>query len=248
MRISLLFIALAATLLAGCKGGNPAQGPTGTLVLNLSHTCGGQALGTDTLKVDSLFSMKLEKFSYIISNVELLKADGSTVPVPNSAQVVNALTNGGNPVVSLSAPVGEYKGLRFYIGLDSATNHQEVANLPQGHPLNVPEMHWSWMPAAGYKFMALEGMLFQAGNDSAKVLTYHLATDALFTRIDAAQESSISVRENQTASLNLWVELQHLFTNVSLPAERVSESMSPPHVELAKKIARNWPQMFRVTP
>lgn len=246
LALSIVFV--AALALAACKGGQPAQtGPMGTLNLNISHTCGGAGLTGDTLKLDSLNRLKVSKFAYIISNVQLVKADGSTVPVTFPGQVIDGMANGGGTTLALKAPVGEYTAVRFYIGLDSATNHQAVANLEQTDPLNVPEMHWSWMPEAGYKFMALEGELYMPGQDSALAITYHLATDALYTPIELAQNSLV-IAENQPAEVATLMELQLLFKDINLPAERNSESMSPPQVELAKKLAKNWPGMFiRIT-
>lgn len=77
---------------------------------------------------------------------------------------------------------GHIHQVHFNLGLDSATNHADPTMAP--YPLNIPGMHWSWNPAAGYKFLNMEGHVDGNGDGDYddvddKVFTYHCATDAL---------------------------------------------------------------------
>ncbi|MDB6004434.1 MAG: hypothetical protein JWR15_1421, partial [Prosthecobacter sp.] len=54
-------------------------------------------------------------------------------------------------------PAGDYKGIRFRIGVDEATNKSDPNRYAPEHALNpqVNGLHWGWQ--GGYVFMALEG-------------------------------------------------------------------------------------------
>ena len=77
---------------------------------------------------------------------------------------------------SRQTPAGNYRGLRFYFGLEPAVNHTNPAAFPPDHPLhpNLNGLHWSWQ--GGYIFMALEG-LHRTGNAQPEGYSFHLARD-----------------------------------------------------------------------
>ena len=71
----------------------------------------------------------------------------------------------------------------FALGLESTVNHADPTLAE--YPLNVPDMHWSWNPAAGYKFLLIEGKV--DGNNDGDFddaedvdVTYHCATDPMY--------------------------------------------------------------------
>ncbi|MDY7230340.1 MbnP family copper-binding protein [Hyalangium rubrum] len=52
-----------------------------------------------------------------------------------------------------TVPAGNYRGLRFRVGLPSALNHQDVSTAPT--PLNDPTLFWGWR--TGYLFLRVDG-------------------------------------------------------------------------------------------
>jgi hypothetical protein len=77
---------------------------------------------------------------------------------------------------------GHIHEAHFKLGLNSTVNHADPT--VAAYPLNIPGMHWSWNPAAGYKFLNMEGHVDGNGDgdfDDAEdaTFTYHCATDAL---------------------------------------------------------------------
>lgn len=115
-------------------------------------------------------AIELTDFRFYASNVRLVKADGTEVPVAltqdglwqnGGAALVDfedatgACVNGTPEtryVIEGTAPAGDYKGVRFALGLPFDVNHKEVTLQPS--PLNLSRMFWSWN--AGYKFMRLD--------------------------------------------------------------------------------------------
>ncbi len=90
-----------------------------------------------------------------------------------------------------SVPSGEYRSVRFHIGLDEKVNHSDPAQFTADHPLNpnLNGLHWNWQ--GGYIFLALEGMWRNAGG-AIDGWSYHFARDTNYTRITLAAELNLT--------------------------------------------------------
>ncbi|MFC4158569.1 MbnP family copper-binding protein [Chitinimonas lacunae] len=107
---------------------------------------------------------------FYVSSVALLKTDGRSVPLTLEQDGVwqhedvalldfehgeGACRNGTpgrHEAISGRVPAGDYRGLRFTLGLSPARNHADVTLAPS--PLNLTAMFWSWQ--GGYRFLKLE--------------------------------------------------------------------------------------------
>lgn len=129
-------------------------------------------------------------FRFYVSEVKLVRADGSEEPlvlVPDGKWQLDdvalldfedgtgACATDGNPdtnvVVRGRAPAGSYTGVRFVVGVPFAKNHQNQATAPS--PLNLGQMFWSWR--GGYKFLKIDG---QPQNDAGVRFNFHLGSVA----------------------------------------------------------------------
>ena len=120
-----------------------------------SLDCGGSESGA-----------ALTDLRFYVQDVQLVDADSQLVPVTLSenrwqqsdlamldmedgtANCVNG-TQESNTALHGTAPAGEYRGLRFTIGVPFERNHADP--LSALAPLGDPSMHWHWR--AGYKFL-----------------------------------------------------------------------------------------------
>jgi cytochrome c peroxidase len=95
----------------------------------------------------------------------------------------NDVERGRTKINVKGVPRGEYRSIRFYVGLAEADNVREVVDYPADHPLNpnLNGLHWSWQ--TGYIFLAFEG---HVGGE--KGFSYHLARAPNRTRIDLGLE------------------------------------------------------------
>lgn len=110
-------------------------------------------------------------FRFYVHNLRLLDLQGRDVPVTVvdrsawQAQGVALLDfendvgncrfggdSGLNDLVTARAPQGEYRGLRFTLGVPPKLNHQDPLSL--GAPFQSGGMLWNWL--SGFKFLALE--------------------------------------------------------------------------------------------
>jgi cytochrome c peroxidase len=117
----------------------------------------------------------ITRVSYLASDFALQRNDGTWLELTNSTAWFDAEQGRDKVRLSEIAP-GEFRSLRFRIGLNPGLNHADVAQFPAGHPLNpnLDNLHWSWQ--SGYIFLALEG-LWRNTSGELDGWAFHLARD-----------------------------------------------------------------------
>lgn len=105
-------------------------------------------------------TFSVTNFRYYISNVKLIKDDGSKYEVPNSYYLIDA--NDTNSLIAKlpNIPGGKYTGVEYMIGVDSTRN---VSGAQTGALDPANGMFWSWNQ--GYIFFKLEGNSSAANNN-----------------------------------------------------------------------------------
>lgn len=134
-------------------------------------SCGTPIAGLGTTSQTA----NLKDLRFFVSDVRLLRADGSSAPVkvkPNKdfrvaskagsttlidlEDATGACAEEGTPATNAlvlgTAPRGTYTGVRFSVGVPFALNHTNTAGAPG--PLGLAAMAWSWQ--FGRKFMKIE--------------------------------------------------------------------------------------------
>ncbi len=132
---------------------------------------------------------------------------------------------------------GSFDELELVIGLDSATNHGDPTLAEE--PLNDPGMHWSWNPAAGYKFLLLEGRVDDDGDGVVDAgdpeFMYHCATD------DALREAALpftgSVAAGGTLAPHLEVLMDQLVIGVDMLATPTGMGYDAVNAQLMDNLA-----------
>ena len=101
-------------------------------------------------------SFSITRASYLVSNFELQREDGSWFAFPNFVAWMDFAAHRDS--IRLDLPPGEFRSIRFLLGLDTNMNHADPAKFPASHPLNpnLDGLNWSWQ--GGYIFLALEGL------------------------------------------------------------------------------------------
>lgn len=147
-----------------------------------------------------------EEVKYVISNIRLIKADGTEIPynvndLDNGATVINhALPETLNYVMS-DIPVGDYSEIRFGLGVKSELNTLDEASFPNFYASageNDTEMHWEW--GTGYRFTKIEGF-YGSNND---VLSIHSGStvegeEGSYTQgVDAYRDITLTLPTNAT--------------------------------------------------
>jgi uncharacterized repeat protein (TIGR04052 family) len=136
------------------------------LVGNEPFACSKKYTGIGTSKT----SFEPLDFRMYVTDVSLLRADGSEVPLTLTAdnqwqtgkfalldfEDGSGTCTGGTKETNLTlrgtAPQGVYTGIAFSLGIPEENNHIDAATARA--PLNAPGMWWSW--SGGYKYLRLD--------------------------------------------------------------------------------------------
>jgi cytochrome c peroxidase len=135
-------------------------------------------------------AFSITRVSYLVSDFELQRDDGSWLQCSNSIAWLDYDQN--RDFIRLAhIPAGAFRTLRFLLGLNPSLNHADIATFPAGHPLNpeVNHLYWGWQ--GGYIFLALEG-LWRNANGAWDGWAYHLARDTNAVRITLAAPLEIT--------------------------------------------------------
>lgn len=194
-------VAILAASLAACGGGGDDSTDTGpqAVTLEFGAYAGGTAVQCGTL-VTGLGSgnvdAQIRDFRFYVSNVKLLKADGSKVALTLGANDDWNLTSGSdsvtlidlengtgscaggtaamNATVKGTVPAGSYVGVEMTMGVPFALNHSDYAAATK--PLDIQAMAWSWQ--SGRKFAKIEvtDPAGATGTWTAKTFNFHLGS------------------------------------------------------------------------
>ena len=115
------------------------------------------------------------ELKYVVSNIRLIKADGTEIPynvnnLDTGATVVNQAKPETLSYVLSDIPVGDYTEIKFGLGVRSDLNTLDQVSFPTFYDnagSNDTEMHWEW--GTGYRFTKIEGF-YDTDN---KELSFH---------------------------------------------------------------------------
>ncbi|MEP5255174.1 MAG: MbnP family protein [Winogradskyella arenosi] len=143
-----------------------------------------------------------EELKYVISNIRLIKADGTEIPynvndLDNGATVINQANTETLSYVLSDIPSGDYTEIKFGLGVRSDLNTLDQVSFPafyENAGSNETAMHWEW--GTGYRFTKIEGF-YDTDN---KELSFHsgstLAEDEdgnYIQGVDAYRDVSLSL-------------------------------------------------------
>tara|TARA_Y100000389_G_C17456194_1_gene518338 strand:+ start:348 stop:1103 length:756 start_codon:yes stop_codon:yes gene_type:complete len=177
---------------------------------------------------------------FLLSNFQLISDDDSIVNFENTYAFIKFKST-DTVELPLSIPSGNYKELRFNIGLDSSVNHSDPAIWQGGHPLNpsLNNLHWGW--TGGYVFAALEGYYQNSGVKTPWI--YHVALDENKTSISL--QGSLDLTDFKTLEIRWDSEKVFSATHAIRPVLDGNFTHSSNDNGLAEKIAKNLSTSFR---
>lgn len=164
-----LFLFIALSTLVSCS--NDDNSVANNITLHFENTFAntiielGDATST-TATVNTSAEGQVHHFSelkYVISNIRLVKADGGEFPynvndLDKGATVVNQAKPQTLDYVLTNIPVGEYKQIKFGLGVKLELNDLDQVRFPNFYAEageNDTEMMWEW--GTGYRFTKIEG-------------------------------------------------------------------------------------------
>ena len=168
----LMAITTVAALSSCSKKDDNNDSTPAKVTLQFDHYVGAEKLilGTDAGGAKAYTSngqtLKFSEVKYVITNVVLVKADGTKVPyhtedLDKGGFLINQANAASLAPVLNDIPEGDYKGIEFGLGVKKELNNLSLqGKFPNFYNLTgsfkqKEIMHWEW--ANGYRFVKLEG-------------------------------------------------------------------------------------------
>jgi hypothetical protein len=195
-------------------------------------------------------NMNIQNLRFFLSKVTLINATGET-PVLDIAEVnfykhqaMQSTAPDGEPVTLNNITPGHYTGIRFSIGVDSATN----ATTPNDHISSLSPLHDGanyWEHWRSYIFAKVEGQVDTGTIPPvySLIFTYHTAKNALYRT--KTINKTFDIIAGQSNRLDLRLDIRKLLQNVDLVNESYAETPNPTdpvsiaQYNLSVKIANN---------
>ncbi len=125
--------------------------------LKINHRLGSNNFAFNTTATNDLGdSFDYTRLQYYISEIKLTYDGGQDTLLSDTYLLVEGSQHVNKLLGSFA--ITNLESIEFGIGVDANHNHLDPTTYPSGHPLALhnPTMHWGW--AAGYRFIAIEGM------------------------------------------------------------------------------------------
>ena len=162
-----------------------------TVYLKINHFLGEEPFALNEMASNNLNNTYMvERLEYYLSEIAIYHDGGQETIVEDTWILVNAAEQ--TQVELGSYDIDQVESIKLHIGVDEAHNHLDPASWPMDHPLapQNPSMHWGW--AAGYRFIALEGV---AGPNLDQIYQLHALEDDNYTKFTIATTATAASGE-----------------------------------------------------
>lgn len=241
--------ALAAFSLTGCDKDSeptPPANQKGEFDIEFENTVGAAPLVLATQEYTTLAGdqFKVTTFRYYVSNLKLTRADGTEYVQPESYYLIDEANEDSRHLTIKDVPTGDYTGLKFTIGVDSARN---VAGAQTGALDPAKGMFWTWN--SGYIYTMLEGSSPQSLSPN-RMITFHIGgfrtpNNTIRTVTPSFNGAKLLVRTDHTPEVHYNVDVLRMFSGpTTVRFASLSATMGGPNSVL---VANNYAQgMFSV--
>lgn len=218
-----------------------------TLVLDFVGKVGNEKLTLKNTKFNpgNNFRVNIETLKFYLSNIILIKEDGSEVLAKDVAFVDfdnNHTSNSSNgESIILEVDEGKYKGIKMGFGVDRSKNNSDPSVYKEDEPLSIYNgMHWSWN--TGYIFMKLEGKF--DSDTTANILSqdylFHTGLNELYTA--ATFNKNFQLKGDETKVLKFNIDANKMFHSDSKSINLSTESFT--HTTGDKPLAEKVRDLF----
>jgi hypothetical protein len=224
--------------------------PTGTFLFHLHPYIDNSEVDLYNITYTSFEGRKiaLSMIQLYVSNIQLVKLDGSLVDI-SGKKILKVLEQETSLVGEV--PVGNYKSIRFKVGLDPTTNALNPTTPSDSAVLNKPDM-WFGKTAQpdGYVFMNLQGKIDTTTNANGTAaqmqpFSYKIGTNANWKQVTMG-DRNFTVEEGKSQFGHLIINCTKLFNGIALnqAANLSVTTASANSSAIAAKIVNNIPSMF----
>ncbi len=225
-----------------------------SITFNIYPKVGNQpmVLNQEYLDEDS-YRIMPTLFRFYVSHLTLLTDSGELEIKDVALLSLEGLASGEPLTIEAAIPAGNYTGVRFWIGLDSAQNASDPATYAQDHPLSAFQgTFWTWN--SGYRFVMLEGYYDTLANTPGPVATtsffnYHTGLNTLYREaVLGAASVPFSVGEGDSYTYNLDLDLNRaLYGSRDISRNMGAITHSTSNYQLAEDFTENFIRAFSLS-
>lgn len=250
IKIRFLLLVAISSLVLSCGDSSTSQVEETNFTaikMNMNHVFGDSDVIVDeSIHVNSSGNrIKFAKLHYLLTGFELIKTDGESIKLDS----VSAYINLGDDLTSFvieDIPTGKYSELRFILGVDSITNHQNPNTFPAKSPLNpiINNLYWDWVD--GFIFCSVEGYHYGEQNNLLGAFAYHIGKDENIMNIQIDKEFSIEEGKELDLifDLSAYFESPHLI-NITENSP-ITHSNKDVDFGLSSKLSENLLNAFQI--
>jgi hypothetical protein len=232
---------VVTTLFAGI----PDPGRVASLQLSFSHLMGQQPLVRKEVTYINASgeTFTISRFRYFLSNFSLEAANGSVITLPPAYFLVDDAIDSSKNIRLDSIPAGEYKSIRFLVGVDSIRN---VSGVQSGALAVETGMFWTWN--SGYIMAQIEGHS-TAVNTPMQEFLFHCggykSKDGVLKYVTLPLPQALTISAGKQPRINLTADVEKWFLPDTVSFKKITVIMAPG--VKAKQVAGNYQHMFNIT-
>lgn len=240
--LRMILFLTAVVLIGACK--KEQQSPPRPLALQLSHYFEANPLQLNLAQTNAHGeAFTPTAFKYYLSGFSLITADGMEITLPESYFLVDEKETASKRI-GLSVAGNTFKGIKFWIGVDSARN---VSGVQEGALDPANGMFWTW--STGYIMAKLEGKS-PVSKAPLNNVTFHIGgfrtTDNSLRQVSLNFPTNLNLQTNDTSKVLIRANAGAWFKGAHDIRIADSAFCMTPGV-FAQKIADNYSRMFTVT-
>lgn len=236
---ALLLLLGTAVLFSACK---KDEDPVSTVRMDFSATMGTEAFEPfENYTYYTGQEMTITKAVMYVSNIDLVKSDGSTERLSEVEYVdLSDPDNPGQHTLQFrDVPSGSYTAIRFGIGVVSGLNDMSPVDFSSNHPLSQEGMYWdAW---DSYIFSKTEGRIDTTGDGQTDLaFLYHTGVDDLYRSLEAGGD--IELNDGETKELKFSLDLMRLLGTQAdhIDIQSKPASHNPNDLDIATRIMDNY--------
>lgn len=192
-------------------------------------------------------TFSIRALRYFVSNIVLVKTDGSEYVVPQDSSyfLIDESLPSSMPILKI--PEGEYRELKFVLGVDSLRSTMDLSNRKG---VLVPTVSTYLDENSGYIFFSMEGNSMQAPQNryQFQIAGYGGKTSPTINNLknislDLTSGGIVKVREGHQSVIHVFADIAKVFTGsteISLAQNNIV--LFEP---FSTNIANNYSLMFR---
>ncbi|MGO4293735.1 MbnP family protein [Chitinophaga sp. RAB17] len=216
-----------------------------SLQLSIKHIMGQQPLVRNQVTYINAAGepFTISRFRYFLSNFSLESASGDTVVLPPAYFLVDDAINTSTTIRLDNVPAGQYKCIRFLIGVDSIRNMSGV----QSGALSVETgMFWTWN--SGYIMAQIEGHSTAIASPTKEFLFHvggYKSKDQVLKYVSLPFPQAVTITASNQPCIHLSADVEKWFLPDTVSFKNIAVIMAPGMK--ARQVAGNYQHMFQVT-